>query len=215
MSKGLVISLCDRTGNMVKPWAEAGYECWCYDIAHPFRTPRREDHINYVWGDVRTLRRPPGKIEIVFGFPPCTHTAACGARDFLAKGGFMLRDALETFEACRQIGEWSGAPYMLENPVGVLSKIPHIGDADHTFDPSEYTAFEIADNYTKKTYIWSGNGFIMPKTAVHPKLKNVKPDNRIHKMPDVDDRAERRSDTPMGFARAVFNANAKGIKVAA
>ena len=33
----------------------------------------------------------------------------CGvARDFAKKGGMMLRDALEMFEAGRQIADWSG-----------------------------------------------------------------------------------------------------------
>ena len=34
MSKGVVISLFDYTGNMVRPWAEDGYTCYCYDIQH-------------------------------------------------------------------------------------------------------------------------------------------------------------------------------------
>ena len=29
-----VISLYDYTTVSVQPWAEAGYECWCYDIQH-------------------------------------------------------------------------------------------------------------------------------------------------------------------------------------
>lgn len=29
---GLVLSLFDYTGNMVRPWAEAGYETMCIDI---------------------------------------------------------------------------------------------------------------------------------------------------------------------------------------
>jgi hypothetical protein len=33
-AKGSVLSLCDRTGNMVRPWAEAGFECFCADL-HP------------------------------------------------------------------------------------------------------------------------------------------------------------------------------------
>ena len=29
-----ILSLCDRTGNMVRPWLEAGHECWIVDIQH-------------------------------------------------------------------------------------------------------------------------------------------------------------------------------------
>ena len=30
-----VISCFDLTGNMVRPWAEAGYLCYCVDVQHP------------------------------------------------------------------------------------------------------------------------------------------------------------------------------------
>lgn len=41
------------------------------------------------------------------------------------------------------------------------------------------------------------------------------PDNRIHDAPPGEDRANFRSATPMGFARAVFGANAPGRPVLA
>lgn len=202
----IMISLCDLTGNMAKPWAEAGYECWCVDVAHSIRKERIEGLIHFVWGDVRTWRPPTGRrIAFVAAFPPCTHVAVSGARDYKVKGGQMLRDSLEIFEACHQAAAWSGAPYMIENPVGVLSSIPHIGKPDYYFDPFEYTAFESGDNYSKKTCIWSGNGFVMPPKNQLPGLG--KPDDRIHKCPPGDDRADFRSATPMGFARAAFESN--------
>lgn len=206
MDLGAVISLCDRTGNMVKPWAEAGYECWCFDIEHSIRRPRRDGNINFVWGDARTVKRPVrGPIAAVFAFPPCTDVAGSGARDFETKGAMLLRDALEIFEACRQVCEWSDAPYMIENPVTYFASIPHIGKPQHYFEPFHYTAFELGDNYTKKTSLWTGNGFVMPARAV---AANEPPDDRIHKAPPGDNRADFRSMTPMGFARAVFQANA-------
>lgn len=206
------IFLCDRTGIMAEPWAEAGYECWCVDIQHSIRNDRvvriGAGRIHFVWGDARTWR-PPSGIDIAFvaAFPPCTHVAVSGARDFATKGGQMLRDALETFEACRQAAAWSGAPYMIENPVGVLSSIPHIGKPDHYFHPWHYTAFCREDHYTKNTCLWTGNGFVMPPMAIDPMLAGVKPDDRIHKASPSDDRADVRSATPRGFARAVFLAN--------
>jgi hypothetical protein len=36
----------------------------------------------------------------------------------------------------------------------------------------------------------------------------------IHKMPPSEDRGDKRSITPMGFARAVFHANAKVMEAA-
>lgn len=214
MTRGTVISLCDLSGNMVLPWAQAGYDCWCFDVQHQIRVPRHEGNIHFVWGDARTVRRPPGDIVAAFAFPPCTDVSGSGARDFEKKGGQRLRDALEIFEACRQVCEWSGAPYCIENPVGVLSSIPHIGKPDHYFHPWHYTAFEPADHYTKKTCLWTGNGFAMPLKALEPSLADIEPDDRIHKATPSAERGDIRSVTPMGFARAVFQSNAPHLQIA-
>lgn len=56
--------------------------------------------------------------------------------------------AVSVAEQCRVIGEMSGVPYMVENPVSVLSRV--FGKPSHTFDPCDYTAYEPLDNYTKK-----------------------------------------------------------------
>ena len=204
--RGIVVSLCDLTGIMVEPWAEAGYECFCVDTQHSIRKERIDGNTHFVWGDARTWRPPQGK-KIIFAaaFPPCTNTAVAGARDFAIKGGQALRDALEIFEACHQALAWSGAPYMVENPVGVLSSIPHIGKPDYYFDPFEYTGYDLNDNYTKKTCLWTGNGFIMP--LINRDATLGEPDDRIHKCPPGEDRANVRSATPRGFARATFEAN--------
>jgi hypothetical protein len=218
MSLGAVISLCDNTGVMVRPWAEAGYECWAVDIQHSIRKDRSENVgrgvIHYVWGDVRTYRRPTQQQPaFVIVQTPCTHTAVSGARDFAKKGGMMLRDALEMFEAGRQVADWSGAPWMQENPVTMMSSVPHLGKPDYYFHPWEYAGLCEDDNYTKKTCIWSGNGFVMPPPCPAPHLGP--PDNRIHFASPTDDRGDVRSAAPMGFARAVFRSNAPGYAVAA
>lgn len=202
----IAVFLCDLTGNMARPWAEAGIRCYCVDIQHSIRRDRVEGNIHYVWGDVRSWRPPEGA-RIVFGaaFTPCTDVAGSGSRDFAKKGGYLLRDAIEMFEAARQSLAFSGAPYMLENSVGVLSSIPHIGRPNYYFDPYEYTGYCPADNYTKKTCIWAGNGFVMPKP--HRDLSLGEPDDRIHKATPGPDRANFRSATPMGFSRAAFEAN--------
>lgn len=207
-SRHAAIFLCDLSGNMARPWADAGYECWCVDIQHSIRRDRQEGRIHYVWGDVRTWSPPEGvKIVFVAAFPPCTHVAGSGARDFAMKGAQCLRDALETFEACRLAAAWSGAPYLIENPVGILSSIPHIGKPNHYFHPWQYAALCEEDNYTKKTCLWTGNGFVMPH--FRPALHLGPPDDRIFKASPSDDRANFRSATPMGFARAVFWANSR------
>lgn len=205
MTSGIVVSLCDRTGAMVLPWAKAGYECWCVDIQHSIRRPRVEGNVHFVWGDARSWCPPDGRqIAILFAFPPCTDVAVSGARDFATKGPALLSDALTLFNACRQAGSWSGCPWMIENPVGVLST--HVGKPNYTFDPCDFSAYcddPEAEAYTKKTCLWTGGGFVLPKTKrVSPTLGS-----KMHLMPPSDDRADLRSVTPTGFARAVFEAN--------
>jgi hypothetical protein len=200
------IFMCSLTGNMAQPWAEAGIECFCVDTQHSIRADRTEGKIHYVWGDVRSYTLPAGYCPI-FGaaFTPCTDVAGSGARDFAKKRGYLLRDALEMFEAARQCFEWARIPYMLENSVGFLSSVPHIGKPDHYFHPWEYAGWDARDNYTKKTCIWSGGGFVMP--PAYPNRDLGEPDNRIHFASPGDERANFRSATPMGFARAVFHSN--------
>ena len=45
------VSLFDLTGNILKPWAEAGYECYALDIQHPGIEYR--DGIYYCHADLR------------------------------------------------------------------------------------------------------------------------------------------------------------------
>lgn len=206
-----VISLCDKTGNMVRPWAEAGFDCWCVDVQHSIRKERIEDvgagRIHFVWGDVRTWT-PPVRIvkslAVLFAFPPCTHVAVSGARDFRQKGTAMLRDSLELFSACENAGRWAGVPYMIENPVGKFSD--HMGKPDFTFQPWEY-----GDLWTKKTCLWTGSGFVMPAKKFLAPPEGVT--QAIWLMPPSDDRANLRSETPMKFAQAVFETNTKAFSL--
>jgi hypothetical protein len=212
---GDAIFLCDVSGRMAQPWADAGYRCFCVDIQHS-HTPRSDGNLHFRWGDVRTWKPPFGvKPVFVAAFPPCTHVANSGARHFALKGGQMLRDALETFEACHQAASWSGAPYCVENPKGVLSSMPHIGKPDHLFEPWHYTGYCPDDHYSKTTCLWVGNGFVMPKPFTSPRFDGVAPDDRIHSAPDSKTRADFRSATPRGFAEAVFRANAPHLTGAA
>lgn len=219
MTQAACIVFCDRSGVMAEPWAQAGYECWCIDIQHSIR---REEvravgrgSIHFTWGDVRDYRRPTQKpIAFFAAFPPCTDVAGSGARDFATKGAFALASSLMIFDACRQAASWSGAPYCIENPVGVFSGIPHIGKPDYYFEPYEFAGYADdpeAEAYTKKTCLWTGNGFQLPaRRIVDPVLGS-----KMHLMPPSDEREKLRSQTPQGFARAVFQANAPHLVRAA
>lgn len=193
---------------MVKPWLEAGHECMIVDIQHEPGThkfqayPTTTTGHSVLWkigADIRTWIPPYQKYDIVFAFPPCTNLSVSGARWFKDKGLRGLIDGLDLVERCRVICGAIGAPYMIENPVSTLST--YWRKPDYTFDPCDY-----GDPWTKKTCLWTGNGFVMPpKNRVEPTNQG-----KIHKMPPSEDRGDLRSETPMGFARAVFEANKNG-----
>lgn len=152
---------------------------------------------------------------------------------------FQAKAALVA-EQCRMIGMVSGCPWAFENPVSVFSSI--FGSSDYTFHPYQFTGLAVEDNYTKQTCLWTGGGFVAPEENIHPMvadaIENVKhhfgrmvpkkraleafpgrsiiaewyPDNRIHECPPSDERANIRSATPLGFARAVFLSNAPHLK---
>jgi hypothetical protein len=190
---------------MVQPWAESGCKCICVDIQHSIRKTISKSfgkgQIVYEWGDIRTwspCHDDQKNLIIIFAFPPCTHVSVSGARDFRIKGTAMLKDSLELFSACENAGKWSGVPYCIENPVGKFSD--HMGKPDYLFHPWEY-----GDLWTKKTCLWTGNGFVMPEKTVKQKPDNVV--EKIFLMKPSSKRGDIRSETPPGFSRAVFDAN--------
>lgn len=203
-----VLSLCDRTGVMVDPWLVAGYACTIVDIQHP-EGAHTDGLLTKVGADVTTWLPPLDEYEIVFAFPPCTHLAQSGARWFKSKGLGALIEGLQVVEACRRICEWSGAPYMIENPVGQLST--YWRKPDHYFDPLDFGAYVLdGEDFTKKTCLWTGNGFVMPPPRPLPESTE---NNPIHWAAPGPQRADIRSVTPRGFAQAVFEAHTRARRV--
>lgn len=200
--KGFVLSLCDRTGNMLKPWAEDGYRCIAVDLQHN-ESPQLADGIEYMGHDVCNYLPPRHDYAACFAFPPCTDLAVSGARWYRDKGLMALSRSLAVVDACRRICEWTEAPYCIENPVGTLAT--YWREPDYIFDPCDFGAYldPPGDEYTKKTCLWTGNGFVMPeKKYIFPSEGS-----KMHRLPPSEDRADLRSETPMGFAMAVFEAN--------
>ena len=209
--KDTVISLFDVSGKMVEPWLDAGFECWIVDTQHPVAYETggvtSEGKLHKVHADLTRPWLPPvdrDRIAFVAAFPPCDHLAVSGARWFKGKGLRRLAHSVSLFATAAEFCEWAGAPYMIENPVSNISS--HWRKPDHSFSPEHFTGFDPADNYTKKTCLWTGHGFVMPSR--HQAESLPPPDDRIHKCPPGPDRHNIRSATPLGFARAVFQANA-------
>ena len=197
----LVLSIFDHTGNAVRPWVEAGHEAWCVDLLNE---NGEQDGIRSVKADLRHWRPPCREIAICMAWPPCTHLAISGRRWFRGKGLFALAESIELFAHAVAICEATGAPYLIENPVGTIST--YWRPPDFKFDPADYALYapEADEAYTKRTCLWTGGGFQMPD------YKGVEPvdGSRMHRLSPSPDRANLRSATPHGFARAVFEANA-------
>lgn len=236
------IFLFDYTGIMAKPWADAGYQCYCFDGQHPPGVSQ-SDHKNILnvgmWfirshsvsvgfsshpnsADIDKIKLVTGgDIDFIFGFPECTDLAVSGAAHFNSKRSanptFQL-DAMSLIYLVKLLGEDVGCKWALENPVSVISTMWR--KPDFKFHPFEYGGYlpindihpyypeyiKPRDAYPKKTCIWSGGGFVIPRAIPvecepgysdqHKKLggKSLKTKNI-------------RSATPRGFAQAVFEAN--------
>ena len=211
----IVLSFYDYTGVALKPWQ--GFDCYAFDIQH--KGEQKRDNVTYVEADLYdtkvlaaiTQRFKREEVSFIFGFPPCTDLAVSGARHFEKK-----RHA----QAIAKIADLYGCPYVIENPISVLSTLWR--KPDYMFHPYEYGEYipeneavhpeypeyiAARDAYSKKTCLWTGNGFIMPErrpvdcesfgsSRQHRKLggKSLKTKNI-------------RSATPRGFAKAVYFSN--------
>jgi hypothetical protein len=229
MTDKIVISLYDYTGEALKPWAEAGYTCYAFDIQHPVEG-RTEGNIHYRHADLHDFKTHKKLFmefngrNVVFGmaFPVCTDMAVSGAAHFAKKAEadplFQQRAAQHATD-CAGLFDDLGCPYFIENPVSVLSTLWR--KPDYTFHPYEYGRYlkhseaehprwpeYIADNdaYPKKTCLWTGNGFVMPAKLPVPvsdgySKQHLKLGGKSMKTKNI------RSATPRGFAKAVFFAN--------
>ena len=192
MTKGIVISLYDFTGEALKPWAEAGYECYAYDIQHSKENVNTDTFvgskgsITYVHADLHDFNTHKDIFmqfngrKVVFGmaFPVCTDMAVSGAAHFKRKAErdpeFQTK-AVQYAVWCGELFDDLGVPYFVENPVSVLAT--KWRKPDYSFHPYEYGGYipyseadhprwpeYIApfDAYKKKTCLWTGGGFVMP-----------------------------------------------------
>lgn len=200
----IVVSLCDRSGNMVRPWAKAGFECYAVDLKNDNSTEEIGDGtIHYVQADVREWEIPTDEVRIGFGFPPCTDLAVSEARWFQDKGLYALAEAIEKVAACQETLDTLDCPWMLENPVSTLST--YWREPDYKFDPFQYDGYTDEDEaYTKETWLWTGGGFTMPRPLGGSRLEA---DDRIHTIPPSEERSVKRAETPTGFATAVYLAH--------
>ena len=158
MTKGIVLSLYDYTGEALKPWAEAGYTCYAFDIQHDeeydnctnVETFDSGGTIMYVHMDlwnidnINLMCKWFKDEDVVFGmaFPVCTDLAVSGAAHFARKEqenpGFQIR-ASNHARWCAEVFEGLGVPYFIENPVSRLATLWR--KPDYSFHPYEYGGY--------------------------------------------------------------------------
>ena len=85
-----VISLFDLTGQMCKPWADAKYHTFQFDMqhAHGLNGQGRKYTIGGMadtWADRLAEIFDAFDVRMLLGFPPCTDLATSGAKHFQAK----------------------------------------------------------------------------------------------------------------------------------
>lgn len=190
-----VLSFYDYTGEAVRPWAEAGYTCYCYDVQHEAIRAQfvGEGVIYYCHWNALNQRQTSeivqwmmsnAHVAMVFGFPPCTDLAASGAKHWKKKAEadprFQHRAVgMAMLIAC--IAGSLGAPYCIENPIGALSTLWR--KPDYKFHPCDFGGYLPEDDahprwpeyipsrdaYSKATCLWTGNGFVFPE------MKKVEP----------------------------------------
>jgi hypothetical protein len=222
--KDIAIFLYCESDTMALPWAENGVECHLFDLMNP---ETQKGNIHYHGGYIQDRRRLLGKLcrenNVLAGisFTPCNDMSVAGAKHFEKKAlndAYFWAKAYELTCIGVDLFEFFGIPYMVENPKTVLATLWR--SPDHVFNPYEYGGYLTPDHqhryypdiypprdaYHKETWIWTGNGFRMPKKIPVPPAEKAFPG--FKKLGGKSERTKQiRSVTPEGFAKAVLLAN--------
>lgn len=225
----MIISLYDFTGEAVKPWANLGVKCVCFDEQHSKVKPRVEGNISYLHADLHDRNvlsqiafEFSGLCKFLMAWPVCTDMACSGSKHFEQKRKldplFQIH-ASDHAKMCANLADVFQCPYMIENPRSVLSTFWR--KPNYKFDPFEFGGYLLPDEavhpewpeyikpydaYPKETFLWTGNGFIMPEKKPVQVAEGYS--DQFKKLGGKSMKTKNiRSATPRGFAKAVCNAN--------
>ena len=186
---GRVLSLFDKSGAWAEPYRERGDLVRCLDLT------RGENVILEKYSE--------SPVDVILAAPPCTHLASSGSRWWAEKGESALLESLATVDAVfRLVFALRPAVWVIENPIGRLKRF--LGPPRFSFNPCEFAGWADdpeSEAYTKKTLLW-GEFAIPERRPVAPALGSM-----MHLLPPSEERADLRSKTPQGFARAFALAN--------
>ena len=186
----IILDLCGATGAWSEDYKKAGYDVRIITLPD-------YDVTDYI---------PPPNIYGVLAAPPCTefsralnyHIAVNNRKRDFIKGMIPVNACVRIICFCKPVF-WA-----LENPAGSLSKF--LGKANYIFQP-----WEFGDPYTKLTLLW---GKFKPPIKKYNNREAVMTQEQIiqckenRKPQDCgSDKAIKRAITPLGFAKAFFEAN--------
>lgn len=182
---GVILSLCDYSGNWSRPYAEAGYDVVQVDLQRG--------------GDVRLLEWASDPVQGIIAAPPCDHFSKAGAWKWAEKGEAAILDGLSVVDAClRAVAIYRPVWWALENPAGRLKR--WLGPAAWSFQPHQF-----GDPWTKRTYLWGQ--FTPPSPLFCASAISVEATQGDVTSRKSGENKNGRSATPPGFARAFFEAN--------
>ena len=231
----IVLSFYDTTGLMLRPWAEAGFECHAFDIQNDEEVDEcgiHKHHADLFCSDTLSSiksRFPPQQIIAAFAFPPCTDLSLAGARWWARKAAANPNFQVEASKRISDLSDWlldfldtDNSFYLIENPKS--SKLNSLWRKyDFVFNPNDFGGYldeeekshplwpgmiPDHDAYAKPTGLWARGPFVFPpKMTVDAERVKFPNQNRYHSPITACRSAKVRSATPRGFAKAVFLAN--------
>ena len=181
-----VVVSCEESGIVRDAFLWHGHDAVSVDLL-PSRSPGP-----HIQGDIRDVDL--AGVDLLIGFPPCTHLAVSGAKHFSRKRVDQFHAAV--FFAWHL--EQAVPKIAVENPIGVMST--WLRPPDQIFQPWMFGHPE-----TKATCLWlKGLPVLQPTDNLGPpKPEQKKLWARVHRMPPGPDRARDRAATYAGVAWAM------------
>jgi len=198
----------------LRPWLERGYG----SLASELRGEPTEQ-------SAAVLAAHAGHVAFACAFPPCADLAAAGARWWKRKRAadpdFQTR-AVRRLRRTERALRASGAPYAMLTPgsptIQTLFRPPEAVISPYQYgsylpeDHEHPTAPDVIpgrDKYHKRTYVFSGNGFVLPRRKPVVPVWVVKLHKKTGKLRKVSPVLAKRKHkharrlAPLGFMRAV------------
>jgi hypothetical protein len=200
----VVISLFDLSGEWSKPWKDAGYQVYTFDIqANPTLGDVRNISRDFLDNNFPEIFKEEGlEVHAVLAANPCTDFAVSGARHFNEKDldGRTQASIAVAEAALDAIELLHPSVWAVENPVSRIDKLTSLPSQWRlAFNPNHF-----GDPYTKRTHLWGRFNAELPTAPVAP-TEGSKMWAKYGGKSQATKNA--RSQTPEGFAYAFFMAN--------